>query len=91
MHFPQPRAIALLAEGSVDLTRGKGRDSVGSDIREGKRSFLVAHTSSKASEEERRRLFEILNLPRDETTDAHIEEVRRLFEKHESLPASQAF
>lgn len=75
----------------IDLTRGKGRESVGSDIREGKRSFLVAHTSSKASEEERLRLFHILNLPRDETTGAHIEEVRQLFEKHESIPASRAF
>src|SRR5690606_14547938 len=32
----------------IDLTHGKGRNSIGNDIREGKRSFLVAHALEHA-------------------------------------------
>lgn len=65
----------------IDLTHGKGRDSVGSDIREGKRSFLVAYSCEKASEVDRRTLLEILDKPRAETSATDVETVMEIFEK----------
>jgi geranylgeranyl pyrophosphate synthase len=66
----------------IDLTHGKGRESVGSDIREGKRSFLVAFTCEKAPEEDRQALLAILDKPRAETTDADVQAALELFERH---------
>lgn len=39
-----------IADDIIDLTHGKGREAIGSDIREGKRSFLVAHTAAALTE-----------------------------------------
>ena len=64
----------------IDLTRGKGRESVGSDIREGKRSFMVAYACEHAGKRQRDRLIDILDLPRAETTDAHVAEAIGIFE-----------
>ncbi len=73
----------------IDLTKGKGRKEVGSDIREGKRSFLVAHVSSLCTETQRRKLYKILDVPRHETSDADINWVASLFKKYGSLQAAE--
>ncbi len=65
----------------IDLTEGKGRDDVGSDIKEGKRSIIVVYTLEKASDEEKNKLIEILNKPREETTKEDILWVMELFRK----------
>lgn len=57
----------------IDLTEGKGREAPGSDIREGKRSYLVAYACEHAPEAERAELLEILNCPRAETTPEQVE------------------
>jgi geranylgeranyl pyrophosphate synthase len=81
--------VFQIVDDTIDLTHGKGRESVGSDIREGKRSFLVAHAASSCSAEERLELFRILDLPREETTPAHIEWVAALFDRTGSVQAGR--
>lgn len=74
-----------IADDLLDLTAGKGRMEIGSDIREGKRSIMVVHCSSKCSGKERKKLFEILNKPREKTSKEDILFVKELFEKYGSL------
>ncbi len=65
----------------IDLTEGKGRDDIGNDIKEGKRSILVVYALEAASEEEKNKLIEILNKPREETTREDVLWVVELFRK----------
>lgn len=73
----------------LDLTEGKGRDQIGRDIKEGKRSLLVVHCLSKCGESERNKLLEILKKPVDETSEEDIPFAKGLFEKHGSLEYAQ--
>ncbi|MFH1236984.1 MAG: polyprenyl synthetase family protein [Candidatus Aenigmatarchaeota archaeon] len=74
-----------IADDLLDLTEGKGRGEIGSDIKEGKRSIMVVHCSVKCSRDERKRMFEILDKPRENTTKGDIAYVKSLFEKHGSI------
>ncbi len=74
-----------IADDLLDLTKGKGRGETGSDIREGKRSIMVVHCSSKCDQKEKKRMFDILNKPREKTGKKDITFVRNLFEKYGSL------
>jgi len=75
----------------IDLTAGKGRGgAIGSDIKEGKPSFLYAHTCRVATEAQRQRLRRIMLKPREKTTDADVRWVLKLYEKHGALAAAQA-
>ncbi|RME03033.1 MAG: polyprenyl synthetase family protein [Deltaproteobacteria bacterium] len=74
----------------IDLTSGKGRGEPGSDIREGKRSFLVVETAARARPDERDRLFEILDKPRQATSTEDIETVTALFEKYGAVARARA-
>jgi len=74
-----------IADDLLDLTEGKGRGETGSDIKEGKRSIIVVHCASKCSESERKRMFEILDKPREKTSREDIEFVKQLFDKYGSL------
>ena len=69
----------------IDLTEGKGRDDIGNDIREGKRSILVVYALEVASEEERNKLIEILNKPREKTTKEDVLWVAELFSKTRAI------
>lgn len=82
--------VFQIVDDVIDLTEGKGRESVGSDIREGKRSFLVAYTEARASEAERRRMFEVLDLPREATGNAEVQEVAALFARYGAVEAARA-
>ena len=73
----------------IDLTEGKGRKSFGSDVREGKRSFLVAYMTGRCSDKEHDTLYAILNAPRKKTTDAQVLWVKDLFQKYGSFDAAQ--
>jgi geranylgeranyl pyrophosphate synthase len=75
----------------IDLTDGKGREAVGSDLREGKRSFLVAHAAAQCADAERERLFAILDTPREQTTEADIAEAIALFERYGTVAAGRAY
>ncbi len=73
-----------MADDLLDLTKGKGRGETGSDIKEGKRSIMAVHCSSKCGSKEKNKLFEILNKPREKTSKEDIILVKELFEKHGS-------
>ncbi len=75
----------------IDLTDGKGREAIGSDIREGKRSYLVAHVSERGSPAERDRLFDILDRPRSETSPEEVEEARAIFDRTGAIEAGRGF
>jgi len=74
-----------IADDLLDLTKGKGRGEIGSDIKEGKRSIMVVHCSSKCTPGEKERLFGILNKKREGTTKEDVKFVKNLFEKYGSL------
>jgi geranylgeranyl pyrophosphate synthase len=74
----------------IDLTAGKGRGGVtGNDIREGKASILYAHAISVASRAEKDALIRVMRKPRDKTTDADVERVKRLYQRLGSLEFAQ--
>ncbi len=74
-----------IADDILDLTEGKGRKELGRDIKEGKRSILIVHCLTKCTGEERARLLSMLNKTAEETTDADVDYVSRLFEKYDSI------
>jgi len=74
----------------IDLTAGKGRGAIGNDIREGKRSYLVARVCEVATEAERTGLFAILDKPREATADEDVRDAIALFEKYGVLRDAEA-
>ena len=62
----------------LDVFGTKGR-SIGSDILEGKRTLMVAHSSAHTSGVTRKRLFRILNKPRARNTTSEINWVFELY------------
>jgi geranylgeranyl diphosphate synthase type I len=74
-----------IADDLLDLTEGKGRGEIGSDVKEGKRSIMVVHCTSRCNQSERKRIFDILDKPREKTSREDIEYVKRLFEKYGSI------
>ncbi len=76
----------------IDLAKGKGRGGqIGSDIKEGKPSFLYAYALSKANKEDRDRLIEIMLKPREETSDKEVEEVINLYKKYGAIDYAQDY
>ncbi len=69
----------------LDVYGDKGRQRTGEDIAEGKRSVLAVHAAEQLDPDRRRSLLAILDRPRDDTTDEDIREVRRLFDRVDSL------
>lgn len=74
----------------IDLTEAKGRGVRGSDIREGKRSYCVVWLAPRLTGTERERFWSILDRPRAKTTDADVDWVISLFERHGALDAARA-
>lgn len=76
----------------IDLTQGKGRGGViGSDISEGKASFLYAYTIERATKEEKERLSQIMIKERHCTTDQDIKCVLNLYKRYDALNYSQSY
>ena len=88
-HFLGP--LFQIIDDIIDLTDGKGRETIGSDLREGKRSFLVAHVCEQATQEDRARLLAILDKTREQTTDEDIAEAITLFERYGAIEAGRAY
>ncbi len=67
--------------------KGKEREAFGkafgNDIKEGKRTLMVIHTLKKATEEDRKRLLEILD--KEENTEEEIIEAISILERYGSL------
>lgn len=72
----------------IDLTHGKGRGTIGNDIREGKRSFLVAHALQHGTPAEQDKIIAILDLPRADTTDADIQAILEIFDRCGAMKAA---
>jgi len=64
----------------LDMEGDKGR-APGSDILEGKRTLMVIHAARLATVWERRRLYAILNRPRESTSGADVAWAWQLFRK----------
>lgn len=62
----------------LDLEPGNGRGTVGNDIRAGKRTLMVVHADDEA-------IYDVLDKPATETTDADVVFVRERFEAHGSV------
>jgi geranylgeranyl pyrophosphate synthase len=76
----------------IDLTQGKGRGGqIGSDIKEGKASFLYAYTLGKVKPQERDRLIEIMLKPREKTADGEVQEVLDLYKKYGAITYAQDY
>ena len=74
----------------IDLTDGKGRSGVlGSDIREGKASFLYAYVCESASAADRNRLVQIMAKERDDTSVSDVEWVMGLYERSGAIDAAR--
>lgn len=80
-----------IVDDMIDLTEAKGRGEPGSDIREGKRSYLVAAVTEVCPPADRERLYEILDLPREETTADHVAWVLALYRRHGALDRGAAY
>ncbi len=76
--------IFQIADDIIDLTEGKGRGEKGSDIKEGKRSFLAIDVAGQCTSEEREELYRILDKPRPKTTAEEVRWAITLFEKYDA-------
>jgi len=74
-----------IADDVLDLTEGKGRNEIGRDIKEGKKSILVIHCLSRCDEGEREKLLSILNKLPENTTFDDINYAKNLFGKYNSI------
>ncbi|WP_295102710.1 polyprenyl synthetase family protein [uncultured Candidatus Kuenenia sp.] len=76
----------------IDLTHGKGRGGViGSDIKEGKASFLYSYVLQIASGEQKKKLREIMLKPREETTVDDIEWVLDVYRRYDAMKYAQDY
>ncbi len=76
----------------IDLTQGKGRGGViGSDVKEGKASFLYSYTLQIAHTDDKKRLREIMLRPRDETTNTDITWVLDVYKKYGAIQYAQEY
>jgi geranylgeranyl pyrophosphate synthase len=76
----------------IDLTVGKGRGGViGSDIKEGKASFLYAYTLEIANDDDKASLIEIMTKQREETTDDDVQSVLNIYNKHGAIEHAQEY
>lgn len=82
--------IFQIADDVIDLTEGKGRGERGSDIKEGKRSYLVVYTALRCDPSERDELFRILDKPRADVTHEEVAWVMDLFNGYGAIEAAMA-
>ncbi len=82
--------IFQIADDVIDLTEGKGRGEVGSDIKEGKRSLLVVHTAQACTPQERGEMYRVLDTPREEVTSEQVAWVVDLFARYGAVDAARA-
>lgn len=76
----------------IDLTHGKGRGGViGSDVKEGKASFLYSYALQIASADDKKQLRIIMLKPRDETTDNDIQKVLDIYRKYGAIQHAQDY
>ncbi len=72
----------------LDLTAGKGRP-IGSDTLEGKRTLLAIHALEHAPRQDKLKLLDILNRPRQAKTEAEVQWVSDLYQRTEAIEYAQ--
>ncbi len=82
--------VFQIADDTLDLTQAKGRAERGSDIKEGKRSYLVVYTAGRCTPEERDRLYDILDASREGTKEEEVAWVISLFDRYGAAGAARA-
>src|SRR3989337_220134 len=76
----------------IDLTHGKGRGgAIGSDVKEGKASFLYSYALQVASADDKKHLRDIMLKPRDETTDNDIKLALEIYKKYNAIKYAQDY
>lgn len=76
----------------IDLTQGKGRGGViGSDVKEGKASFLYSYVLQVASADDKRQLYLIMSKAREDTTDSDIKVVLDIYKKYHAMAYAQDY
>ncbi len=76
----------------IDLTIGKGRGGViGSDIKEGKASFLYAYTSEVANADDKKLLIEIMTKQREKTTEDDVKCVMDIYNRYGAIDHAQKY
>lgn len=70
-----------IADDLIDLTESKGRGERGADIREGKRSFMVAFALGRLEGTRRKELLAILDRPREATSPADVARAIKILEQ----------
>jgi geranylgeranyl diphosphate synthase type I len=73
----------------IDLSDGKGREATGNGVREGKRSYLAVHTLAQGGAPARR-LLDILDTPREDTTPAMVAEAAHIMSAAGAMDAARA-
>ncbi|MEO8377412.1 MAG: polyprenyl synthetase family protein, partial [Candidatus Sumerlaeota bacterium] len=74
----------------IDLTSGKGREAIGNDIREGKRSYLVAAMCKQCTDSEHAQIFAVLNKPREATTPEDVSSAIAFFTRYDLIAKASA-
>jgi geranylgeranyl diphosphate synthase, type I len=74
----------------IDITGIKGRTR-GSDIKEGKRTLLTIYAAERCSADERKKLYLILNSPREQTSREDIEWTFNLYRKTGAITYAENF
>lgn len=62
----------------LDLEAGKGRERIGNDVRAGRRSILAVHADDE-------QVYDILDKPFEETTEADVQTVMKVYKTEGSL------
>jgi len=76
----------------IDLTKGKGRGGViGSDIKEGKASFLYAYTSEVADKDDTEILTGIMAKEREKTTENDVRDVLEIYRRYGAMDSAQRY
>ncbi len=76
----------------IDLTHGKGRGGViGSDIKEGKASFLYSYALQVSCADDKKRLCNIMSKPREGTIDSDIKWVLDVYKKYNAIKYAQDY
>lgn len=87
--FAEAIGVAFQIKDDVMNIEGGLRKEYGDDINEGKRTFMVVHTLNEASEEDRKRLIEILNMHANDRK--LIDEAIDILNKYDSVEYAKKF
>ncbi|MHA1917182.1 MAG: polyprenyl synthetase family protein [Candidatus Ranarchaeia archaeon] len=75
----------------IDLTEGKGRDEIGCDVKEGKKTLISIHAMNNANPQDKSKLLEVYKKERSNISNEEVSWVIELFKKLGSIKYAQEF